>query len=89
MRDPSELSEQEVEFVNRLVVLYPNGVGYSPDRDAPIREFAAELIEEGRVERTELPEDDGGPYINYRQAPEHAEEIREDAKAKSEVARFN
>jgi hypothetical protein len=99
LRDISELSEEEAGWVKRLLIMYPEGFGYDLDRDPLVREFAAELVAEGRVERKEI--DDGinpqtgepaRPQISYRLTDEHAEEIRRwvhAADAKRDAALFN
>jgi hypothetical protein len=89
MRDVSELSEEEAGWVKKLTIMYPEAFGYGPDKDPDVRTFAAELIEEGRVERVELPEGEGAPQVAYRITDDYAEEIREQAKEKGEDAQWN
>jgi hypothetical protein len=88
MRDGTELTEPEAELVNRLTEAYPAGLGYTLDRDPPMRELAAELVAEGRVERTEFTEGDV-TGVSYRLNPDHAEELRQVAAERAESADWN
>jgi hypothetical protein len=90
MRDVTELTEHEAELMNRAIETYPGALGYRPDRDPPVREVAAELIEEGRIERREIHDpEDGSLWISYRLRDEAAEEIRRTAAEKAKGAGLN
>ena len=84
MRDPTELTETEADLVTRLIATYPGALGYAQHREPAVFEIAAELIEEGRVERIEI--DNGAAY---RLTDGHAEEIRQIASVKADGARLN
>ena len=96
MRGAGEPTETAARFVNRLVELYPAGAGYSADRDRPVIEAVADLVDEGRVERTPIdggvdPETGAptGAMVCYRLTDEYAEEIRRVAAERSESAGWN
>jgi hypothetical protein len=90
MREVTELTELEAELIRRPLLVYPGALGYSPARDP--RELAAELVNEGRLERVEVVDavdPNTGLFaewmIAYRLSDQHAEEIRRSAAAKAEV----
>jgi hypothetical protein len=88
MRDANELTENEAELVNRLIEVYPAGLGYTLDREPPMRELSAELVAKGRVERKQITEGDL-TFVSYRLTDEHAEEIRRVAAERAENAGWN
>lgn len=84
MRDPTELTEAEAELVHRLIEAYPGALGYVLDRDPSVFAIAAELIEEGRVERLQVA--DG---VAYRLTDGHAAEVRQIAADRAGAAPWN
>jgi len=67
MRNITELTQLEAEFVTMLIEAYPAGQGYIPERDHDVRDLTVDLVAEGRVERTEIDEQDASG-ASYRLA---------------------
>jgi hypothetical protein len=88
MRDVTELSELEAKFVINLTKSYPAGYAFSVERDPDMQAFAAELIDEQRVERTEINEQ-GVAGVAYRLTDTYADEIRQTAADRADRADMN
>ena len=88
MRDVTEVNELEAKFVIDLTKAYPVGAAYSVERDPEIQAFAAELIAEDRVERTEINEQ-GVAGVAYRLTDTYADEIRQTAADRADRADMN
>jgi len=88
MRNVSELTELEAQFVGMLIQTYPAGQGYVQERDPEVRGLTAALVAEGRVERTEIDEEDASG-VSYRLTDTFAEQVRSTAANRAAGADLN
>lgn len=81
MRDPDQLTPDELATMNLLWALWPDEVLMLPERD---HRKLDDLVSDGYVERTEYEQG-----IGYRLAPEHAAGLARVAAANAEQAEMN
>ena len=73
--NPTDLTPDEAQLLDRLAAQYPNALGYKPDRDASIAELASRMIDAGWVERIEVSEPLQPVCIAYRLTDVCVEEL--------------